>query len=77
MTGQGHPFDPRNSAPELVAAASAHHGLSEDAATEPLLAQGLLLQAQRSGAGRNSFLPGGWLPAVPGAKAMENWKAPA
>lgn len=47
-----------------------------DAAATPLVDRGLLLEATRPGAGRTRFLPGGWLPAASGTKAMEAWKAP-
>lgn len=47
-----------------------------DAAAAPLVDKKLILEAKRPGARRSRFLPGGWLPAAPGSKATEVWKAP-
>lgn len=47
-----------------------------DHAATPLVEVGLLLEAQRPGAGRSRFLPGGWLEKVPRIVPMETWKAP-
>lgn len=47
-----------------------------DAAAAPLVEQGLLFEAKRTGAGRSRFLPGGWLEKSPEGMPLEVWKAP-
>lgn len=44
-------------------------------ATAPLLEKGLLVSAKRAGAGRDVFLPGGWLEMRSPAIGIEDWKA--
>jgi hypothetical protein len=45
-------------------------------ATAPLLQNQLLVSAKRAGAGRDMFLPGGWLEMRSPAIGIEDWKAP-
>jgi hypothetical protein len=45
-------------------------------ASAPLIDKGLLLSAKRAGAGRDIFLPGGWIEMRSPAIGIEDWKAP-
>jgi hypothetical protein len=45
-------------------------------ATGPLLEKELVVSAKRAGAGRDVFLPGGWLELRSPAIGIEDWKAP-
>lgn len=45
-------------------------------AVQPLLDAGLVMEAKRARAGRNYFLPGGWLEASAPHLPIEAWKSP-
>lgn len=47
-----------------------------DAAAAELVEHELIIEADRPGAGRKRFIPGGWLPGVAGSRPMEVWKTP-
>lgn len=46
------------------------------AASDPLIAKGLIVAAKRAGAGRDLFLPGGWVEMRAPAMNIEEWKTP-